>query len=90
VHDVDVTRRAVGKLESKFPGRIAAGSADPGDAAASAFAGDVVTVPELTPVACFYSRKRCQIQTGIDMFQGNLRLTADFFATAKNRDNPKQ
>ena len=75
VHDVDAARRGalIAKLESKFKGRVIAGSADPGDAgivvnatplgmkpgdplpvdvarlAPSAFAGDVVTVPEMTP-----------------------------------------
>jgi shikimate dehydrogenase len=109
VHDVDAARcgALIAKLESKFKGRVIAGSADPGDAgivvnatplgmkpgdplpvdvarlALSAFAGDVVTVPEMTPFLLAAREKGCRIQTGVDMFQGNLGLMAKFFATGK-------
>src|SRR6185437_5257695 len=109
VHDVDAARHGalITKLESKFKGRVVAGSAEPGDAgivvnatplgmkpgdplpvdvarlAPPAFAGDVVTVPEMTPFLLAAREKGCRIQTGVDMFQGNLGLMADFFATGK-------
>jgi shikimate dehydrogenase len=116
VHDVDTRRRdaLIAKLESRYPGRIVAGSADPSGAdvvvnatplgmrpgdplpvdvsrlAPAAFAGDVVTVPEMTPWLVSAQQKGCRIQTGVGMFQGNLGLMADFFATARGCDNGAQ
>jgi shikimate dehydrogenase len=51
--------------------------------ALSAFAGDVVTVPEMTPFLLAAREKGCRVQTGVDMFQSNLGLMAKFFATGK-------
>lgn len=106
VHDVDAIRRdaLIAKLDSKYPARVIAGSADaseagivvnatplgmkPGDPlpvdvsrlAPSTVVGDVVTMPEMTPLLVAAQQKGCRIQTGIGMFQGNLGLMADFFA----------
>jgi shikimate dehydrogenase len=116
VHDVDATRRdaLIRKLESKFPGRIVAGSANASEAgivvnatplgmkpddplpvdisrlAPAAFVGDVVTVPEMTPLLVAAQQKGCRIQTGVGMFGGNLGLMADFFATATGCDTSAQ
>jgi shikimate dehydrogenase len=49
----------------------------------AAFAGDVVTVPEMTPFLLAAREKGCRIQTGVGMFQGNLGLMASFFTSAK-------
>ena len=112
VHDVDAIRRdaLIAKLASRFPGRVLAGSADPGDAgivvnatplgmrpgdllpvdvsslAPSAFVGDVVTVPEMTPLLVAAEQKGCRIQSGVAMFDGNLGLMADFFAETTGCD----
>jgi shikimate dehydrogenase len=116
VHDVDAKRRdaLIAKLESRFAGRIVAGSADPGDAAIvvnatplgmkphdplpvdvsrlapAAFVGDVVTVPEMTPMLIAAHQRGCLIQTGVGMFGGNLGLMADFFAGAAGCDTSAQ
>jgi len=116
VHDVDALRRdaLIAKLESKFRGRVVAGSDDPADAGIvvnatalgmkpddplpvdvarlrpTAFVGDVVTVPEMTPLLAAAQEKGCQIQTGVGMFGGNLGLMADFFAGAASCDNGPQ
>ena len=116
VHDVDAVRRnaLIEKLESKFPGRVVAGSPDATDAAivvnatplgmkpddplpvdvsriaADAFVGDVVTVPEMTPLLAAARQKGCRIQTGVGMFGGNLGLMADFFAAAAICDTGAQ
>ena len=116
VHDVDTKRRdaLIAKLDSKFPGRVVAGSAAPGGAgivvnasplgmtpgdplpvdisslAATAFVGDVVTVPELTPFLRIARERGYRIQTGVSMFGGNLGLMADFFAGATACDTSAQ
>jgi shikimate dehydrogenase len=116
VHDVDAARRdtLIAKLESRYSGRVVAGSADPSEAgivvdatplgmkpgdplpvdvsrlAPSTVVGDVVTVPEMTPLLVAAQQKGCRIQTGIGMFQGNLGLMADFFAIAGGYDNRSQ
>jgi shikimate dehydrogenase len=116
VHDVDATRREalMAKLESKFPGRVVAGSTDASGAAIvvnatplgmkpddplpvdvsglaqAAFVGDVVTVPEMTPLLVAAQQKGCRIQTGVGMFGGNLGLMADFFAGAADCDTSAQ
>jgi shikimate dehydrogenase len=51
--------------------------------APSAFAGDVVTMPEMTAFLLTAREKGCRIQTGVGMFHGNLWLMADFFARAE-------
>ncbi len=56
----------------------------------TAFAGDVVTVPEITPLLAAAREKGCRIQTGVGMFGGNLGLMADFFAGAAGCDNGAQ
>jgi shikimate 5-dehydrogenase len=37
----------------------------------------------MTPFLLVAREKGCRIQTGVDMFQGNLGLMAKFFATGK-------
>lgn len=113
VHDVDAKRREalIARLQSRFPQRVVAGSADPSDAGIvvnatplgmrpgdpvpvdvrrlepTALVGDVVTVPEMTPLLLAARQRGCRIQTGVGMFQGNLGLMADFFAGASGRAN---
>jgi shikimate dehydrogenase len=58
--------------------------------APAAFVGDVVTVPEMTPMLAAAQEKGCRIQTGVGMFGGNLGLMADFFAGAADCDNGTQ
>jgi len=53
----------------------------------TAFVGDVVTVPEMTPLLAAAREKGCRIQTGVGMFGGNLGLMADFFAGAARCEN---
>lgn len=53
----------------------------------SAFVGDVVTVPDMTPLLVTALQRGCRIQTGVGMFKGNLGLMADFFADAAGCDN---
>ena len=43
------------------------------------FVGDVVTVPEITPLLAAARDRGCRIQTGIGMFESNIGLMADFF-----------
>jgi shikimate dehydrogenase len=116
VHDVDTVRRdtLIAKLESKFPGRLMAGSSDPAEAGivvnatplgmkpgdplpvdvarlgTTAVVGDVVTVPEMTPLLVAAQQNGCRIQTGVAMFGGNLGLMADFFAGTARCDNGAQ
>ncbi|HLZ04905.1 MAG TPA: shikimate dehydrogenase [Bradyrhizobium sp.] len=56
----------------------------------SAFVGDVVTVPDMTPLLVAARQRGCRIQTGIGMFEGNLGLMADFFADAAGCGNSAQ
>jgi shikimate dehydrogenase len=58
--------------------------------APAAFVGDVVTVPEMTPMLAAAQKKGCRIQTGVGMFGGNLGLMADFFAGAAECGNGPQ
>jgi shikimate dehydrogenase len=58
--------------------------------AATSVVGDVITVPEMTPLLIAAQEKGCRIQTGVGMFQGNLGLMADFFAAAAGCDNAAQ
>jgi len=46
---------------------------------ATTFVGDVVTVPEITPLLAAARDRGCRIQTGIGMFESNIGLMADFF-----------
>jgi shikimate dehydrogenase len=46
---------------------------------ATTFVGDVITVPEITPLLRAARDRGCRIQTGIDMFESNIGLMADFF-----------
>ena len=46
---------------------------------AATFVGDVITVPEITPLLRTARDKGCRIQTGIGMFESNIGLMADFF-----------
>jgi shikimate dehydrogenase len=43
------------------------------------FVGDVITVPEITPLLRAARDRGCPIQTGIGMFESNIGLMADFF-----------
>ena len=55
--------------------------------AAATFVGDVITVPELTPLLNAAREKGCRIQTGVGMFQSSVGLMADFFgATITDSD----
>lgn len=95
INDADPVRRdaLVARLAPRFPGRVAAGSADPqgvdiianatpmgmrpGDPSpvdvtkivAQAFVGDVITVPEVTPLLAAARERGCGITTGVDMFR---------------------
>jgi shikimate dehydrogenase len=46
---------------------------------ATTFVGDVITVPEITPLLAAARDRGCAIQTGIGMFESNIGLMADFF-----------
>ena len=46
---------------------------------ATTFVGDVITVPEITPLLRAAQDRGCSIQTGIGMFESNIGLMADFF-----------
>ncbi|MBV8920722.1 shikimate dehydrogenase family protein [Bradyrhizobium sp.] len=46
---------------------------------AATFVGDVITVPEITPLLAAARERGCAIQTGIGMFESNIGLMADFF-----------
>ena len=46
---------------------------------ATTFVGDVITMPEITPLLAAARDKGCAIQTGIGMFESNIGLMADFF-----------
>lgn len=52
---------------------------DVSDLAATTFVGDVITVPEITPLIRLARERGCRIQTGIGMFERNIALMADFF-----------
>jgi shikimate 5-dehydrogenase len=52
---------------------------------ATTFVGDVITVPEITPLLAAARARGCSIQTGIGMFESNIALMADFFETAAPR-----
>jgi shikimate dehydrogenase len=56
----------------------------------TAFVGDVVTMPEMTPLLMAAQEKGCRIQTGVGMFGGNLGLMADFFSCRPRCDNGAQ
>lgn len=43
------------------------------------FVGDVVTVPEVTPLLAAARERGCGIQTGVGMFVNSIELMADFF-----------
>ncbi|HTO64824.1 MAG TPA: shikimate dehydrogenase [Bradyrhizobium sp.] len=47
--------------------------------AATTFVGDVITVPEITPLLAAARDRGCRIQTGVGMFESNIGLMADFF-----------
>jgi shikimate dehydrogenase len=49
---------------------------------ATTFVGDVITVPEITPLLRIARERGCRIQTGIGMFESNIGLMADFFEGA--------
>ena len=46
------------------------------------FVGDVVTVPEVTPLLDAARRVGCRTSTGVDMFNAELDLQLDFFLAA--------
>ena len=46
---------------------------------AATFVGDVITVPEITPLLRAAQERGCRIQTGVGMFESNIGLMADFF-----------
>ena len=46
---------------------------------AATFVGDVITMPEITPLLAAARDRGCRIQTGIGMFESNIGLMADFF-----------
>jgi shikimate 5-dehydrogenase len=46
---------------------------------AATFVGDVITVPEITPLLRAAQERGCRIQTGVGMFVSNVGLIADFF-----------
>jgi shikimate 5-dehydrogenase len=45
------------------------------------FVGDVITVPEITPLLQVAQAKGCRTQTGVGMFENSIALMADFFLT---------
>lgn len=51
--------------------------------AAAVFVGDVVTVPEMTPLLMAAREKGCAIQTGVGMFEGSVGLMANFFSRSR-------
>jgi shikimate dehydrogenase len=64
------------------PMGMAAGDPLPVDVtrlAATTFVGDVITLPEITPLLAAAQARGCRIQTGIGMFESNIALMADFF-----------
>jgi shikimate dehydrogenase len=46
---------------------------------ATTFVGDVITVPEITPLLAAARERGCAVQSGIGMFESNIGLMADFF-----------
>jgi shikimate dehydrogenase len=46
---------------------------------AATFVGDVITVPEITPLLRAARDRGCRIQTGVGMFESNIGLMAGFF-----------
>ena len=46
---------------------------------ATTFVGDVITVPEITPLLADAQERGCPVQTGIGMFESNIGLMAGFF-----------
>lgn len=52
---------------------------------ATALVGDVITVPEITPLLSAARDRGCRIQTGIGMFESNIGLMADFFEDAASQ-----
>lgn len=70
------------------PTGMAAGDPLPVDVsrlAATTFVGDVITVPEITPLLAAAQARGCRIQTGIGMFESNIGLMADFFERGEPR-----
>jgi shikimate dehydrogenase len=49
---------------------------------ATTFVGDVITVPEITPLLEAARDRGCRIQTGVAMFERNIGLMANFFQGA--------
>ena len=108
VHDGDAGRRdtLIARLSRRYPGQVAAGSADPSgfDVAVNAtpcgmrpgdplpldittltsrmFVGDVITVPEITPLLEAARKIGCPTQTGVGMFNAVAKLMIDFLLAA--------
>jgi len=53
--------------------------------AATTFVGDVITVPEITPLLAAAQARGCRTQTGVGMFESNIGLMADFFERGEPR-----
>jgi shikimate dehydrogenase len=45
----------------------------------STFVGDVITMPEVTPLLAAARERGCGTQTGVGMFESSIELMADFF-----------
>jgi shikimate dehydrogenase len=45
----------------------------------STFVGDVITMPEVTPLLAAAQERGCGTQTGVGMFESSIELMADFF-----------
>ena len=75
---------AIGE-EYRYPTPLGMAAGDPlpidiSRLAAAVFVGDVVTVPEMTPLLMAAREKGCAIQTGVGMFERSVGLMANFFS----------